>query len=59
VLLFSQPVGLALAAIWALSAGGRLPPLIDSLVAAVAGVAGALALGALFAAMARGMIGIA
>jgi drug/metabolite transporter (DMT)-like permease len=56
VLLISQPVGLGAAAVWTLSAGGAPPPLIDLAVAAVAGVAGALALGALWAAMARGMI---
>lgn len=59
VLLISQPVGLGAAAVWTLSAGGAPPPLIDLAVAAVAGVAGALALGALWAAMARGMIGLA
>jgi hypothetical protein len=59
VLLLSQPVGLAAAAMWALSAGGQRLPLIDVAVAAVAGAAGALALGAMFAAMARGVIGLA
>jgi drug/metabolite transporter (DMT)-like permease len=59
VLLISQPVGLSAAVIWALSAGDRPPPLIDLTVAAAAGIAGALALGALFAAMARGMFGLA
>ena len=41
VLLFSQPVGLAAAAIWALSAGGLRLPLIDVAVAVGAGAAGA------------------
>ncbi|MFI4985497.1 MAG: EamA family transporter [Solirubrobacterales bacterium] len=59
VLLISQPVGLGAATVWALSAGGAPPPLIDLAVAAAAGLAGALALGALWAAMARGMIGLA
>jgi drug/metabolite transporter (DMT)-like permease len=59
VLLISQPVGLSAAAVWAFSAGGVPPPLVDLAVAAAAGVAGALALGALWAAMARGMIGLA
>jgi drug/metabolite transporter (DMT)-like permease len=59
VLLISQPVGLSAAVVWALSVGGAPPPLLDLAVAAAAGVAGALALGALWAAMARGMIGIA
>jgi len=59
VLLISQPFGLGAAVVWALGAGGQPPPLVDLLVAAAAGVAGALALGALFAAMTRGMIGLA
>jgi drug/metabolite transporter (DMT)-like permease len=59
VLLMSQPVGLALATAWALSAGGHRPPLVDLAVAASAGLVGAVGLGALFAAMARGAIGIA
>jgi drug/metabolite transporter (DMT)-like permease len=59
VLLVSQPVGLSAAAVWAFSAGGVPPPLVDLAVAAAAGVAGALALGALWEAMARGMIGLA
>lgn len=59
VLLVSQPVGLAIAAIWLASAGGPKPP-PGALAGAVgAGVAGALALGALWEAMARGMLGLA
>jgi drug/metabolite transporter (DMT)-like permease len=59
VLLISQPVGLSAAVVWVLGAGGVPPPPIDLAVAAAAGVAGALALGALWAAMTRGMIGLA
>lgn len=59
VLLISQPFGLAAAVVWALNAGGRPPAAIDLAVAAAGGVAGALALGALYAAMSRGMIGLA
>lgn len=59
VLLISQPIGLSLAVIWVFADGGAPPPLLDVTVAAAAGIAGALALGALWAAMARGMIGLA
>jgi hypothetical protein len=38
VLLVSQPVGLTAAAVWAFSAGGAPPPLIDLVVAAAAGL---------------------
>jgi len=58
VLLFSQPVGLAMAVVWAVGSEGQRPPLPGLVVAAAAGVAGAVARGALFAAMARGMIGL-
>ncbi len=59
VLLVSQPVGLSVAVVWAFTAGGVPPPLLDLAVAAPAGLAGALALGALWAAMSRGMMGLA
>jgi len=59
VLPFSQPVGLAAAAVGAPSAGGPPPPLLDLLVAVAAGVASAPVLGALYVAMARSMIGLA
>lgn len=59
VLLISQPVGLSVAVAWVLAAGGAPPPFLDLAVAAAAGLAGALALGALWAAMSRGMIGLA
>jgi drug/metabolite transporter (DMT)-like permease len=59
VLAVSQPAGLAVAAIWVAAAGGSRPPLGELLAAAAAGVAGALALGALWQAMALGMLGLA
>lgn len=58
ILLASQLVGLAVAVIWLAGAGGARPP-ADALAAAVgAGAAGAIALGALWEAMARGMLGL-
>lgn len=58
ILLASQLVGLAVAVIWLAGAGGARPPAAALAAAVGAGAAGAIALGALWEAMARGMLGL-
>ncbi len=58
VLLVSQPVGLVLALLVALSAGGDALSTRDALIATGAGAAGVIALGAFYRAMALGSVSV-